>query len=117
MAEEGGHRDNSTKIHSSTFQATPESGEDENALLMAAVAMTEFGQSPPPNSSMLSPDTIRTYNPTPSGDDDNDGTEVEDTFLEEGDDEDPIHRTSKRSINFDEIRSTPSKGRKKVKAG
>lgn len=81
--------------HYPRIASTPESSIDkaggDSALLMAAVAMTEFGQSPPPTSSMLSPKTIRTYSGT---DDNNDNESI-------GENE-AFSNASKRSINFDE---------------
>ena len=55
---DGAHR---SKVISTPESSIAKAGGD-SALLMAAVAMTEFGQSPPPTSSMLSPETLRTYN-------------------------------------------------------
>jgi hypothetical protein len=80
--------------------STPESyrGED-SALLIAAMAMTEFGQSPPPTSSMLSPDTIRTYN-TDNGEDDEGGQCMPGTPR---DADASTANTSKRSIYFDSL--------------
>ena len=95
----------------SRVMSTPESyrGED-SALLIAAMAMTEFGQSPPPTSSMLSPDTIRTYmedddgagsmTATPLGIDDVKSTPQQ-------------PNTSKRSINFDNVHDTETKDKHK----
>jgi Tesmin/TSO1-like CXC domain, cysteine-rich domain len=77
--------------------STPESFKGEtNALLLAAVAMTEFGQSPPPTSSMLSTDLIRPY--TTSRDPESDSMENNSTPGTRGD-----IPSSKRSINFDDL--------------
>jgi hypothetical protein len=97
--------------------STPESFKGENnALLLAAVAMTEFGQSPPPTSSMLSPETIRTYN-TCTSDAGNDTMDEDLSTTEEMGNDTPRNAASKRSINFDDL--TDSEGKdlsKKVKA-
>jgi hypothetical protein len=88
--------------------ATPESFRGESsALFLAAVAMTEFGQSPPPTSSMLSPDFIRNYS-TDNGNDDDDENiiGIGDTGLTP---DQQRRRTSKRSINFDEITDSDTK--------
>ena len=99
--------------------STPESyrGED-SALLIAAMAMTAFGQSPPPTSSMLSPETILTYN-TDNGDDEyDDGRERTPATPKEIDNDD-IKTTpqqpssSKRSINFDNLKGSGRKNAKK----
>jgi hypothetical protein len=81
--------------------STPESFKGEtNALLLAAVAMTEFGQSPPPTSSMLSPNTIRTYATSRNVESDS----VEDNSLPVTRGGDIAHNpSSKRSINFDDL--------------
>jgi hypothetical protein len=96
------------------MMSTPESFRGENsALLLAAVAMTEFGQSPPPTSSMLSPDFIRTYN-TGSENDNNDDEDDENTIGQFSptpkhiDDttfksEQQQHSTSKRNLKFDDV--------------
>jgi hypothetical protein len=92
--------------------STPESyrGED-SALLIAAMAMTEFGQSPPPTSSMLSPDTIRTFN-TENGDD-VDGGESMSATPSNIDDGSTTRSTSKRSINFDNLPDNETRNKRK----
>lgn len=81
--------------------STPESFKGEtNALLLAAVAMTEFGQSPPPTSSMLSTDVIRTYTTSKSLEQES----VEDSATSGTRGGDIQHNpSSKRSINFDDL--------------
>ena len=91
--------------HHLQVMSTPESyrGED-SALLIAAMAMTEFGQSPPPTTSMLSPDTIRTYR-TDNGEDDDDDERISVNPSDMDDDKlTPLpSNASKRSINFDDL--------------
>lgn len=95
-----------------TAMSTPESyrGED-SALLIAAMAMTAFGQSPPPTSSMLSPETIQTYNSYNGGDEFDDGPGEIDNGDSKAISQQPS--SSKRSINFDDLRDTEKKNAKK----
>ena len=93
------------------MMSTPESSIDkaggDNALLMAAVAMTEFGLSPPPLSSMLSPVTHPNYSSqTPTG------NSCSSSAYNHG--EIGSVSSSKRSINFDEPASEGT-GKKKAK--
>jgi hypothetical protein len=105
-----------------TAMSTPESFRGEsNALLLAAVAMTEFGQSPPPSSSMLSPDTIRTYNEDyeeENDDEDDDDAKIPATPGDIVDVNSTLttpqqRRTSKRSINFDDMQNGNTNDSKK----
>ena len=95
--------------HNLKALSTPESiKEENNALFLAAVAMTEFGQSPPPTSSMLSPETIQTYN-FPGMDHDSSSAGRRNA---------PHNASSKRSINFDELPDHQDDNTiKKVKSG
>lgn len=95
--------------HQKGTVSTPESSidkaGDDTALLMAAVAMTEFGQSPPPTSQMLSPETLCTfaYNSETSAGYSNGRS---DPFTDVQNETDA--NASKRTINFDEAASEPT---------
>ena len=111
-SSEGDSPRNGELNHHLRAMSTPESYRGENsALLIAAMAMTEFGQSPPPTSSMLSPDTIRTYN-TDNGDD-GDGGERIPTTPKDIDVANSTPITSKRSINFDNLPDSETKDKQK----
>jgi hypothetical protein len=117
------------------YESTPEStlgnkgNEEDSALFLAAVAMTEFGQSPLPSTSMLSvSDRVRRYLR-------DDGDEVDDDEQDDEEEKDVSfgketsperskrlrssktnERASKvspkRYINFDEVMSTPRRKRR-----
>jgi hypothetical protein len=115
------------------YESTPESSmgnrgnEEDSALFLAAVAMTEFGQSPLPSTSMLSvSDRVRRYLKDDDEVDDEQDDEEEkavSSIKEASSEKSKRLRPSKtngraskaspkRNINFDDVMSTPRRKRR-----